>query len=91
MKVKKLLALLKNSNQDADIILSSDAEGNSYANLYSVEQALNNTKLVLTPRHEFIDGEELMTEEEKKKVIKMLDALQEEERKRTDEKVIATM
>jgi hypothetical protein len=38
MTVKQLREILKHSSDDAEVVLSSDAEGNSYSPLHSCER-----------------------------------------------------
>jgi len=60
MKVKDLLLELSHYNEDADIFMSRDAEGNGFANIECAEthdEADNKTakKVVLWPMHEQLD------------------------------------
>lgn len=41
MKVKQLIAELKKLNPEADVFLSSDAEGNNFHGLAEVEETTN--------------------------------------------------
>jgi hypothetical protein len=38
MKVSELIEILKEYNQDAEVILSKDPEGNGYSSLYSIDE-----------------------------------------------------
>ena len=50
MKVKELIALLKKCPQDQDILMSSDAEGNTIHNV--TDLAETKAAIVLWPSHE---------------------------------------
>jgi hypothetical protein len=55
MKVKELVEELKQYNQEAEVILSSDEEGNSYSTLDKQSIDLYKGKVILYPWHEGIE------------------------------------
>lgn len=67
MKVKKLIQKLQKLDQDLEVVLSSDPEGNSFDTLTDVDYDKNN--LFDTENREFVDAVDL-DEEQKLRCIK---------------------
>ena len=59
MTVAELICKLDELPQNLTIYLSSDAEGNNFANLGDVESDLSNQQVIFWPDHERLDYPEL--------------------------------
>ena len=55
MKVKELILKLNELNQDSEIVMSSDAEGNNYANIEKISEDAE--VIIIYPKHEDLENE----------------------------------
>lgn len=65
LKVKELVEILKNCNQDSDVFLSVDEEGNGYSTIdesMSFESMENGKVLIIYPFAEGIDYDDIEEE-----------------------------